>query len=280
MSADARPDAGEPPPGPVHGPGGGPPGDGTGPRGRRLVPLLLMLPMLAILLALGTWQLERRAWKADLLERIEAGLRGPAAPLPADIGDPAGWEWRRVTVEGRFDHAAEMRLLARTHEGRVGIHLVTPLLRPEGPPVLIDRGWVPETGLTASDAPGETPAAAIARPEGPVTVEGVARLPAGPGWMQPDNDPPANRWFWIDLTAMAEAAGLDAVAPLLIEALPGGQEDVGQAANGPEAYPTGIAPRVDLPNNHLQYAITWYAFAAILIAIFLVDRRSDRRRRR
>lgn len=209
--------------------------------------------MLAILLGLGTWQMERRAWKEGLLAEIAAGLSRPAEPLPAVIADPAAWAWRPVSIDGTWDHAHEMHLVGRTLDGRAGIHVVTPLLRTDGgPAVIVDRGWAPSAD------------AAIDRPQGPVHLEGIARVPGAQGTFQPDNDAGGNQWFWIDLPAMADAAGLSMAAPVLVD-----------AAAGPDAdrYPIGGQSRVDLPNDHLQYAVTWYAFAAILIAIFLLDRR-------
>lgn len=224
-------------------------------RGR--LPLFLFLPMLAILIGLGTWQVERRAWKEGLLADIAAGLARPPAALPAAIADPEAWAWRPVSIEGVWDHAHEMHLLGRTLDGRAGIHVVTPLLRSDGgPAVIVDRGWAP-----AADA-------AIDRPQGAVHLEGIARIPAEQGTFQPDNDAPGNQWFWVDLPAMADAAGLSAAAPVLVDAA---------AGPDPARYPVGGQSRVDLPNDHLQYAITWYAFALILTAVFLLDRRRARR---
>jgi surfeit locus 1 family protein len=224
---------------------------------RRRLPLLLALPMLAILLGLGTWQMERRAWKEGLLADIAAGLARPPAALPAAIPHPEAWAWRPVSVDGVWDHRHEMHLLGRTLDGRAGLHIVTPLLRSDGgPAVIVDRGWAPDAD------------AAIDRPSGPVHLEGIARLPGPQGAFQPGNDAATNQWFWIDLPAMADAAGLSAAAPVVVDAAAG--PDVG-------VYPVGGQSRIDLPNDHLQYAITWYAFAAILIAIFLLDRRRTRR---
>lgn len=225
--------------------------------GRRRLPLFLFLPMLVILIGLGTWQMERRAWKDGLLADITAGLTRPAAALPATIPDPESWAWRAVSLDGVWDHAHEMHLVGRTLDGRAGIHVVTPLLRTDGgPAVIVDRGWAPGADAT------------IDRPAGAVHVEGIARTTAPQGTFQPDNDAADNQWFWIELPAMADAAGLSAAAPVLVDAA---------AGTSPDLYPVGGQSRIDLPNDHLQYAITWYAFAAILSAIFLLDRRRTRR---
>lgn len=217
-------------------------------------PTVFLIPALALMLGLGIWQLERLAWKTDLIDRIERGLSAPPAPLPATIDDP-GFDYRHVTVTGRFDAVHAFRLLARVHDGAAGIQVVTPLIRDDGgPAVMVNRGWVPL-------GPDGKPAAYDLPPEGTVTVEGVARRPLPQGWMQPDNSPATNEWFWVDLPAMAGAAGLDRAAPVVVE----------QAA-GPDAtrFPIGGQTQVDLPNDHLQYAITWFGFAAILVAIYLL----------
>jgi surfeit locus 1 family protein len=217
---------------------------------------LFLIPALALTIGLGVWQLERRAWKADLLARIQIGIDNPAVPLPSGIDDPAAWAWRQVTVEGRFDHAHELYLVGRAYEGRNGLHVVTPLLRADGgQPVLVDRGWVP---LERQD-----PAArAAGLPDGVVTVAGVLRRPPDRGWMQPDNDPAGNHWFWIDLPAMAESAGLTAAVPMILEAAPGAD---------PTILPIGGQTRIDLPNDHLAYAVTWFSFAGILLVIYVIS---------
>lgn len=216
-------------------------------------PTVFLVPALALMLGLGIWQLERLAWKTDLIDRIERGLAAPPAPLPAEI-DP-NFDYRHVTVTGRYDTAHAFRLLARVNDGAAGIQVVTPLLRDDGgPAVMVNRGWVPL-------GPDGKPAAYDPPPAGPVTVEGVARRPLPQGWMQPDNSPATNEWFWADLPAMAAAAGLGAAAPVVVE----------QAAGQDRARPPiGGQTKVDLPNDHLEYAITWFSFAVMLVAIYLL----------
>ncbi|MFE0755159.1 SURF1 family protein [Inquilinus sp. NPDC058860] len=216
-------------------------------------PTVFLIPALALMIGLGVWQLERLAWKTDLIDRIERGLAAPPVPLPAGIGPD--FDYRHVTVTGRFDAVHAFRLLARVHDGAAGIQVVVPLIRDDGgPAVMVNRGWVP-LGTDGKPVAYDPP------PEDTVTVEGVARRPLPQGWMQPDNSPGTNEWFWVDLPAMAVAAGQDRAAPAVVE----------QAAGpAPARYPLGGQTQVDLPNDHLQYAITWFGFAAILIAIYLL----------
>jgi surfeit locus 1 family protein len=226
--------------------------------GRRFRPglaaTLFTLVAVAIMVGLGTWQVERLAWKNALIERIESGMRAAPLPLPARVENPAEWDFRRVSVTGRFLHDHEIDLAARSMNGRVGYQIVTPLKRDDGTLVLVNRGWVPLEKRDPASRPEGLPT-------GMVTVEGVARVPAEQGWMQPDNDPAKNMWFWYDIPAMAAQAGGGNPLPVVIEA--------GDAAN-PGGFPIGGQTNVNIVNNHLQYAFTWYSFAITLIVIYFV----------
>ena len=224
-------------------------------------PTLVALPILAVLVGLGLWQLDRRDEKAALIDRIESRMAAEPVALPASIVDPADWDYRRVVVRGDYRHDRPLYLTGRTHRGRVGVDVVVPLrlAEPGGGAghILVNRGWLPTDGQRPDTA-------AITRPAGDVVVEGVLRLPGERGWMQPDNEPDNNRWFWIDIPAMADAAALPGAAPLLLDAA------AGQHAGD---YPVGGRTRVNLPDNHLQYAITWFGLAAALLAVYVIFHR-------
>ena len=228
--------------------------------GRRFRPglaaTLATLIAVTIMVGLGTWQVERLAWKNALIERIESGMRAAPAPLPARVENPADWDFRRVSVTGQFLHDHELDLAARSMNGRIGYQIVTPLKRGDGTLVMVNRGWVPLEKRDPASRPEGLPA-------GTVTVEGVARVPAERGWMQPDNDPAANMWFWYDIQRMAAQAGASTgnALPVVIEA--------GAAAN-PGCFPIGGQTNVNITNNHLQYAFTWFSLAITLIVIYFV----------
>ncbi len=210
---------------------------------------ILTLVGLAVLVALGTWQVERLAWKRALLSEIAARTAAAPVPLPARIADPEAWRYRRVRVTGRFDHAHEMLLAA----GR-GWQVITPLLRDGAPAVLVVRGFVPAD----KRAPESRMAGQL---KGELTLTGIVRLaPSRKGWFTPANDPAAGRWYWRDRDAMARAAGLAAVAPVFVEA----------EASAPGGWPQGGVTRLDIPNRHLQYALTWYALAVVLAVIYVI----------
>jgi surfeit locus 1 family protein len=217
----------------------------------------VVLVGLAILLVLGTWQVQRLHWKETLLADIEA--RRIATPVPlADIeAIKAGGgdiEYRTVSVTGTFDHAHERHFFA-THRGQTGFYVYTPLTLTDGRTLFVNRGFVPyEMKDPKTRAAGEV--------AGVVTIEGLARerLAAKPSSLVPDNDIPANIFYWKDITAMTSSTGLDAakVMPFFVDA---------NAAANPGGWPQGGVTILDLPNNHLQYAITWYGLAAALVIV-------------
>lgn len=227
----------------------------------RLVPTLFTVPTLIILVALGTWQAQRLAWKSDLLARIDQQLAQPAAQLPANLTDAAQWDYRRVTVTGALLAETELAIASRVLNGRVGWHLVSPLVRADGSAVLVNRGWVPDgqhraTAERAAEIP-ET-----------VTITAVARVPEEAGWLAPQNDPSGNVWLTVDLRAMEAAAGLDrnTAAPLLLYLSTIMSAD-GQSIISDQPIPDQV--RVDIPNNHLHYMLTWYGLAVVLLGVYI-----------
>ena len=204
--------------------------------------LLALLTLLC--LGLGVWQVERRAWKLDLIASVEARRRAPAAPAPG----PRKWReltaardaYRRVRVAGVFDHARATRVQATTALGQ-GAWLLTPLVTQEGWTVLVNRGFVPAGP------------AAVSAPPGPVTVAGLLRITEPKGWFLRQNDPARERWYSRDVGAMARARGLGQVAPYFIDA----------DASGGAGPPVGGLTVVTFRNTHLVYALTWFALAGL-----------------
>lgn len=246
-------------------------GIGTAEQGRRRFRPGLWLTLCAllgilVLLGLGTWQLQRLGWKEGLIAERAARLEAPEIALPADLARPADLEYRRVRLAGTFLHERELHQGGRTRNRRVGFHVVTPLRLDDGRTILVDRGWVPPEAKAPETRPGS-------RPEGPVEIAAILRTG---GWkgravLQPDNDPAGNHWIWLDLPAMT--AGLERpVTALYAVALPG------LGASDPEALPKPAEVAVAIRNDHLEYALTWYALAVALAVIYvLVGRRPERR---
>ncbi|MCE2509810.1 MAG: SURF1 family protein [Alphaproteobacteria bacterium] len=225
-----------------------------------LWPTLLTVPAVLVLIALGTWQMDRLAWKRALIAEAEANLAEPPVTLPARIETPETWELRRVQVRGRFLHEKEMYLTSRTRNGHVGFGIVTPFLREDGRALLVHRGWVPmDRKDPATRADGLS--------SGAVAIEGVLRTDKPKGWLTPANEPENNLWFHVDLPAMAAFAGVTPVVPLLLEAAPD---------SDPGVYPVADPPRIELADNHLSYATIWYSLAAGLLVIYFLYHRRTR----
>lgn len=228
-------------------------------RTSRRWPLLLCgLVLFALLLGLGTWQVERLHWKEALLAQIDERIHQPPVDLAAieaayRAGD--GIEYRPVTVDGQYVHSGERHFLA-TWKGEAGFFVYTPLRLEDGRYLFVNRGFVPYDRKDPATRPqGDV--------KGEVEVTGLARAapPEKPSFIVPDNDAAKNVFYWKDLKAMAATAGLPAgaaVVPFFVDA---------DAAPNPGGLPVGGVTRIDLPNNHLQYAITWYGLAAVLVAV-------------
>ncbi len=235
-------------------------------RRRPLLTGLFVLVALALLLALGTWQVERLTWKENLLAELNQRLKSPPIPLAemeALNGKGENVDYRPMQVTGRFDHARERHFLA-TWNGESGFYVYTPLALPDGRSLLVNRGFVPYQMKT----PEKRLAGQV---EGDVTITGLARarLDGKPSFLVPDNDLKKDIFYWKDLDAMATSAGLDPkrVVPFFLDA---------NKTPNPGGLPVGGVTLVDLPNNHLQYAVTWYGLAAALAAIAVVTWRRSR----
>ncbi|MBP6877106.1 MAG: SURF1 family protein [Phenylobacterium sp.] len=211
---------------------------------RRLFALVCLL-LAAGFAALGVWQLERRAWKLELIARVDARIHAPPRLLTDLSGFRDADAYTRVRLKGRFQNDRETLVQALTERG-AGWWVVTPLRTPAGV-VLVNRGFVP--------APYRDPATRPP-PSGPVEVTGLLRASEPGGGFLRSNDPASNRWFSRDVAAIARARGLGEVAPVFIDA----EADPGAG------YPVGGLTVVAFRNAHLVYALTWFGLAALSLA--------------
>jgi len=209
----------------------------------------------AVLAALGTWQLERRAWKLDLIERVSTRVHAPpvAAPGPGEwpLVTAADYEYRHVRVLGVFRNDRETQVAASTELGP-GYWVLTPLQLPDGTLVLVNRGFVP----TDRRDPATRTAGEIA---GEATVTGLLRITEPGGTLLRSNDPSSDRWYSRDVAAIAAARGLTNVAPYFIDA-----DATSNSTSNAPASPVGGLTVITFHNNHLVYAITWYGLALML----------------
>jgi surfeit locus 1 family protein len=225
---------------------------------RRMLAAASLL-LVVLFLGLGTWQVVRLQWKLDLIARVDARVHAPpVAPPPA-----ARWaqvskesdEYRRVRLAGHYLYEFTTPVQAVSELG-AGFWLLTPLCTAEGHIVFINRGFIP----AAENKPGTYPvrragADPCAAPGQPVEVTGLLRISEPKGGFLRENDPANNRWFSRDVPAIAAARGLTHVAPFFVDA--GKGQD---PADAPERAVGGLTV-VSFVNNHLVYALTWYALA-------------------
>jgi surfeit locus 1 family protein len=215
---------------------------------RLLWPGLLALAVLAILVGLGVWQVDRLAWKRTLLARIAAAEQAP----PVALG-PQPAPYSKVEVTGELHpelavlYGVQVRETA-TGSG-LGAQLIVPMERQDAAPVLIDLGWVPRSSPVPIDL------------DRSATVTGFVRPPDRRGWFTPADDVPGRHFYRLDPAAIGQTVGLPTLAPFIVVAL-------GPPASSGYPDPARTLPRP--PNDHLSYAATWFSLAAALVVGFAV----------
>lgn len=233
---------------------------------RRVLAVAALL-LVALFLGLGTWQVVRLQWKLDLIARVESRVHAPpVAPPPptrwAQVGRESD-EYRRVRLAGHYLYEFTTPVQAVSELG-AGFWLLTPLCTGEGSIVFINRGFIPATqnkpGTYAARRAATDPCAAL-RTSGaqPVEVTGLLRISEPGGGFLRENDPANNRWFSRDVQALAAARGLPNVAPYFVDA--GKDQD---PPGAPERAVGGLTV-ISFVNNHLVYALTWYALALMVL---------------
>ncbi|HPF46520.1 MAG: SURF1 family protein [Alphaproteobacteria bacterium] len=220
----------------------------------RLWPTLISIILLACLLWLGNWQVERLEWKLGLIKQIENRAYAEPVTLPATLSNPEDMEYLSVKVTGKFSNDQEMTLYSVGPNGEAGYDLYTPFADQSGKIIIINRGWVPERMKNQQSRP-ETLESDI------VTVAGLLRAPVKKLWYGPENDPDNNNWYYGNLNAMISAQNLTNVFPMFLYAVSMGNND---------GFPIAGRTELNIVNNHLDYALTWYGLAIVLVIIYLI----------
>ena len=231
---------------------------------------VLALAGIALFLAfisLGTWQVQRRAWKLDLIERVNQRVH--SAPVPVPLASqwpqvrPDTHEYLAVQAQGQWIEGLSVLTQAVSTEG-AGFWLMTPLQLADHTQLLVNRGFVPSEQSKAfaaqiAQAP-KTPAAEV------VTVVGLLRFTEPHGGFMRENVPAQDRWHSRDVAAIAQAKGLAQAAPFFID-----QRIPGQTAV--KTWPRPGLTVIQFTNTHAVYALTWYGLALmVLLAAWLVVR--------
>ncbi len=207
---------------------------------RYIVPLLFGLIGAAILVSLGTWQVRRLEWKQDILAQIEARIHGDPRPLPApDAADPERDKYQPVALSGEIAEG-EIHVLVSVKQVGAGYRIIAPYVTTDGRRLLLDRGFVLADSKAAQ------------RQVGPTEVLGNLHWPDDRSSSTPENDMTANIWFARDIADMAQSLNTE---PMLV------------IARSVSPMPEGVTPlpvaTAGIPNDHLQYAITWFSLAVI-----------------
>ena len=217
----------------------------------------------AALISLGVWHLERLHWKLGLIAEVNHSLAQPPVSLDAALAMGGAAQYHRVMLDGWFLNDKESYVYASGPDGAPVYHVLTPYETRDGRVLMVDRGIVP-TGLIdpAKRARGQI---------GERVMIGVWRIPDAPGFFTPPPDTAHRIWYSRGVAAMAAAAQVKLAAPVLVEA---------DAAPNPGGWPKGGQTQVTFRNEHLQYAITWFALAAALLGVYLAFHISKGRLRR
>ncbi len=218
----------------------------------RIWPIVLFAGLgIAVLCALGIWQVFRLAEKQQLLAEISGRLTAEPVLL-SDVLERDAREFTKVEISGMFDHAHELQKLA-TFDGSPGWQIITPFTTAEGLAVLVDRGVVPDSLRDPAKR---------AEVQTVIELAAVVRAHDGErGFFDPENDVENRIWYWWDIPAMLASASIPPgmkVAPFVLQALPG---------DDPNAFPRAAKPQAALRNSHLQYAVTWFSLAFVLMVI-------------
>jgi surfeit locus 1 family protein len=251
---------------------------------RRILAVCAAVAVL-LLLALGTWQVVRLQWKLDLIAKVDARVHADPVAVP----EPARWaqvnaaldEYRHVTLTGVYLPEYSTRVQATTDLGS-GYWLLTPLCLQSGRIIIVNRGFISQDAAKRMPAPAAAPsgkdACAAVADHPPVILNGLLRMPETGRAFLRHNDPANHRWYARDVAAIGQARGFDAarVAPFFVDA-----DKEQEAPGGDEALrPVGGLTVISFTNNHLVYALTWYALAAMAAGAFIWVAREEKHRQR
>jgi surfeit locus 1 family protein len=229
----------------------------------RLWPTLFTVPAVLMMLGLGTWQLDRLAWKTALIDSFESRVSAQPVSPPAVVEDMEVWRFRHVQATGHFLNDKELHLTGRPYEGTAGFHVITPFVTDDGLTVLVNRGWVPSDRRRPETRPGSVL-------DGTVTVNGIVLEAGRKGYFVPENEPGREIWFTVEPEQMAAHLGIGPVASYYIDVL--------RPPGRPTSLPIGAMASIQVRNEHLQYAVTWFLLAGTLLVIYVLwHRQMDRK---
>ncbi len=218
----------------------------------RFLTALTVIIAFAILIALGMWQLHRKAWKEALVADLGSRSHSIAVALPATWSANRD-EFRHVFATGKYLNEMEISVYGLMEDGPrqtlQGAYLFTPFQLSDGGVVMVNRGFVPKDVTN------------VARVHGEARIEGILRAPEQHSWFVPENIPAKAQWFTRDSTMMAQSLGVKDAPSYYIEA---DAASAGAATPWPKG---GTTRTITLKNDHLQYALTWFGLALVLVGV-------------
>jgi surfeit locus 1 family protein len=224
----------------------------------RPVPWLFFIAAFGLTIALGTWQVNRLAWKEGIIAEIAAANeKAPLTALPKDEAALPALQFAKVSLKGAWLNAPEFHLSPRYYNGKLGYWIIAPFKLTDGRILLVNRGWVPSEKKMPETRP-ET------RVRGAGTITGLVRVSDERNYFTPDSQPTRNVWFGRDVAQMAEFGKLQNVLPLMVDVV--GQQDKSK-------LPVPSDGTIKLKNDHLAYIITWYGIALGILIIFVTYHR-------
>ena len=243
---------------------------------------IVALALFAGFLALGIWQIERRTWKLDLIERVTARAQGAPKAPPS----PTRWpsmtretdEYRRLQLTRRYQHNLESLVQASTDFGS-GFWVMTPLVQADGTTVLVNRGFVTPDRRDPATRQDNAP-------QGTVELTGLLRISEPAGGFLRKNDPAAAKWYSRDVAAIGNAQGLTKLAPYFVDAEAGGRTNAlgasilrGELAHVADqhVWPIPGLTVLSFHNSHAVYALTWFGLALMVAVAAFFVRRDERR---
>ena len=215
---------------------------------RQLLFQLFVILFITIFCALGTWQLYRLQWKIELISEINFGLNS----TPIRYSNSIEKNYQRVVSEGSFNFKKQIYLYSLNEKGKPGYDIITPFKTTNNENVLVNRGWIEKELKRSSEINTNLQTKKIT---------GLLRKVYKPNIFKPENDLKKNIWFSINLNDMEQFTKTK--YPKFVIFL----------ENSDIKVPLPKKISIDVPNNHLKYAITWYSIAISILLYYLYFRR-------
>ena len=211
---------------------------------KKVFPHVFALFAFCFMFSLGVWQMQRLEWKTQLIAKIDKGLNSAPITLTSYQGI-ANNEYKLLQVEGEFLTDKDQELLNRTFNGKPGVHILSPIKTKDGNVVIVNRGWVPVDEK-------------YDKPVGVQVVTGIVRSTQKDNWIALKNEVGKGFWYWVELDKIYQS--VDAKPQDFYLDL------VSETPN--KTYPYALPKKIELYNEHLTYAITWFSLSLALLITY------------